>query len=40
MALMNELGFMQHDSDFDHDVDGADLGTLLGSWGPYGKGKP
>lgn len=39
-ALMTNLGFRRHDSDFDRDVDGEDLGLLLGSWGYYGDDKP
>ena len=40
LLLMSELGYEQHDTDFDRDIDGVDLGRLLESWGPYGEDKP
>ena len=40
VLLLSELGYEQHDSDFDRDIDAQDLGRLLGNWGLYGQGKP
>ena len=40
IMLRDSLGYRQHDSDFDKDIDGKDLGSLLGSWGSYGGTQP